>query len=146
MNTDEIAKALNLNEITQASVEILDDVVNSYEIDNENDYKLARRNITNIINKGQRVFSETLADIANQAQDPKLFNAMSQMIETLVKANEQLVELSSKKAIREKFEDKVDSLSSNEVIQTENKTINNNLFIGSTAELQTLIQNLSKQI
>ena len=92
------------------------------------DLTFSRDNLYDIINKGQEAFDEVFR-IASQSQDTKDYTALSAMINTLVNANKSLIELQKRKK----------ELGKTEVVDSNN--ITNNLFVGSTAELQKLIDN-----
>jgi len=76
---------------------------------------------------------DRLHQIADQSQQPRAFEVLGKLIETSVKANKDLLELQEKirqiKEISTEVGDKA-------------KTINNNLFVGSTKELQDFIKRM----
>ena len=74
--------------------------------------------------------------IASQSQHPRAFEVLAKLIDTNVAANEKLLQLQSK--IRE-----IDAADA--PLSEKAQTINNNLFVGSTAELQKMIQHMSKK-
>jgi hypothetical protein len=92
------------------------------------DITFARDNLYDIINKGQEAV-DAVYDIASRSQSTNDYTALSALINTLVNANKSLVELQKRKK----------ELSKTEVVDSNNVT--NNLFVGSTAELQKLIDN-----
>lgn len=95
----------------------------------EKDYSYARENLYDVIEKGQEALFDML-DVAKQSQHPRAYEVLSGLINTLVAANKDLVDLQKKKKDLFKQE------------EAKEKTVtNNNLFVGSTAELQKLIQN-----
>ena len=74
-----------------------------------------------------------LGEIANSSQHPRAFEVLAKLMETMLQANKDLMELQSK--IRE--------INSADAPMSEHaKTINNNLFVGSTSELQKMIENM----
>ena len=115
--------------------EKIEDVNNKNEIkpvDNidetvDNDFKYARENLYNIIERGSDALN-TLVDVANQSQHPRAFEVVGQLVKTLSDTNKDLLELQKKvKVIKKDIPD-----------QPQNVT--NALFVGSTAELQKLIK------
>ena len=105
---------------------------NAFEKSAENDFSLARTNLMELIQTGT-VSLERLAEIAAQSQHPRAFEVVSTMINTLVAANEKLLDLQSK--IRE--------LNSMDGRGSSNpQVINNNLFVGSTQELLKTLKNM----
>ena len=114
--------------------EKIEDVNNKNEIkpvDNinetvDNDFKYARENLYNIIERGSDALN-TLVDVANQSQHPRAFEVVGQLVKTLSDTNKDLLELQKKvKVIKKDIPD-----------QPQNVT--NALFVGNTSELQKMI-------
>lgn len=113
----------------EQKVENLPAVVEPVNNEAEKDYSYARENLYDVIEKGQEALFDML-DVAKQSQHPRAYEVLSGLINTLVAANKDLVDLQKKKKDLFKQE------------EAKEKTVtNNNLFVGSTAELQKLIQN-----
>lgn len=93
------------------------------------DFEYARGNMLNILEKGNEALDGIL-DVAQQSQHPRAFEVVAGLIKTLADTNKDLLELQK----RQKDIIKQDEEESGP------KTINNNLFVGSTAELQKLIK------
>lgn len=121
---DSIAKALNLPPLDTSELE--PEVIKK-EPDYVDDFEYARGNIINTIEKGNEALTGIL-DVAGMSQHPRSYEVAANLIKTMVEANKDLLELSKKKKELDKTEDKGPS------------TINNNLFVGSTAELQKLLK------
>lgn len=96
------------------------------------DFQYAKNNIKNFIEKGDQALSE-LIDIASQSQHPRAYEVVQKMIETLVKANQQLIET---KKINNDIQYKPE--------EKKGKTVNN-LFVGSTADLAKMIEEKRKK-
>ena len=92
----------------------------------DNDFKYARENLYNIIERGSDALN-TLVDVANQSQHPRAFEVVSQLVKTLSDTNKDLLELQRKIKVI------------NKDIQEGPKTVNNSLYVGNTAELQKFI-------
>lgn len=92
----------------------------------KDDFDYARGNLINIIQKGNEALDGIL-DVAGMSQHPRSYEVASTLINSLAAANKDLLELSKRR----------------KELEGENKptTVNNNLFIGSTAELQKLLKN-----
>ena len=83
--------------------EKIEDVNNKNEIkpvDNnnetvDNDFKYARENLYNIIERGSDALN-TLVDVANQSQHPRAFEVVGQLVKTLSDTNKDLLELQKK--------------------------------------------------
>ena len=96
--------------------------------DIESDYKYARENLYNAIERGSDALDE-LVELAKQSQSPRAFEIVGQMIKTLTDSNKDLLEI-QKKVKDLKREDK--SKGPNNVT--------NALFVGNTAELQKMLK------
>lgn len=127
---DSIGKSLGLEPVKQEVLEpekpeVVDE--KSQEIDN--DYKYARQNFYNVIEKGTDAL-EQMIDVARASEHPRAYEVVSTLMKTLVDANKDLVDLSAKK---------------NHVPEEEKKdgnVTNNNLFVGSTSELQKMLKDM----
>lgn len=98
----------------------------------KNDFEAARANLYEVIQTGQGAMDK-LVQIAEQSQHPRAFEVLAKLMDTIVSTNKELLELQKK--IRE-----IDA--SDSPVNGEAKTINNNLFVGSTAELQKVLKDL----
>lgn len=92
------------------------------------DYEFARNNMRSILEKGS-VALDKMLDVADLSQHPRAYEVVSTLIKSLSDTNKDLLELAEKKNRIEKAKS-----------QTDNQTINNNLYI-STSELLKLINN-----
>ena len=142
MDDDIIAKTLGLRPLEEAKkeelpVEVekekLPEVVVEFIEDDENinDLEIARSNIKNIIELGYDSLKEMIS-LAKQSESPRAFEVASNLMKTLLDANKDFVEVSTKKkfAIEEKNGPK-------EAAQT--NVTNNNLII-STADLLKMLK------
>lgn len=131
-NNDPIGKALDMVPLN-SSIKAIE--IDAHDDSAKKDFEYARSNLYTTIETGTHAL-EKLAHIADQSQHPRAFEVMSALIKTLVDANKDLL------ALQEKIRDIKDA----DTPQNEKaKTINNNLFVGSTAELQKVIQDLNKK-
>jgi hypothetical protein len=142
MSDDIIANALGLRPLEEAKQEELPTVVEEQEEqlpattnaeadENIRDIEQARKNIQNIITQGDDSLREMI-DLAKQAESPRAFEVAANLMKTLLDANKDFVEMSTKKkyAIEEKNGPK-------EASQT--NVTNNNLIV-STADLLKMIK------
>lgn len=120
--SDTISQALDLAPIEVVEAEKIK--VENDEI--KTDFEYARGNLINIIEKGNEALDGIL-DVAGMSQHPRSFEVAATIINSLAAANKDLLELSKR---RKELEG-----------EKSPTTINNNLFVGSTAELQKLIKN-----
>ena len=99
--------------------------------DVEDDYDYARRNLRDLIDSGMGDLDRVM-EIARQSESPRAFEVATNLLKTLTDTNKDLLELAKKKK---------DLTQEREKAQT---VTNNALFVGSTADLQKLIQNKSE--
>jgi hypothetical protein len=99
--------------------------------DVEDDYDYARRNLRDLIDSGMGDLDRVM-EIARQSESPRAFEVATNLLKTLTDTNKDLLELAKKKK---------DLTQEKEKAQT---VTNNALFVGSTADLQKLIQNKSE--
>jgi hypothetical protein len=99
------------------------------------DFTYARANIREVIQNGSDAIAR-MAQIADQSQNARDFEVLSNLMTTVVNASEKLLKV--QKSIREL--DKVD-----EPRDQEAKQVTNNLVVGSTAELQKILANIKNK-
>jgi hypothetical protein len=135
-NNDPIGNALNLAPIDNSSGDkfVNDLIASAHDDSAKQDFELARANIHTMIMNGQEAM-ETLSQIASSSQHPRAFEVLAKLMDTMLNANKDLMTLQEK--IRE-----IDAADS--PISDKAKTINNNLFVGSTSELQKVLQDMKK--
>jgi hypothetical protein len=92
------------------------------------DFEYARENMMEVINKGQEALFD-LMDVARQSQHPRAYEVLATMMNTMVSASKDLLDLQAKK---KKIMEDDPSASPQQVT--------NNLFVGSTAELQKYLK------
>lgn len=93
----------------------------------QDDFEYARENLMDVIGKGQEALFD-LMDVARQSQHPRAYEVLSTMMNTLVGANKDLLDLQAKKKKLLEQDPSADS-----------QQVTNNLFVGSTAELQKML-------
>ena len=96
--------------------------------DIESDYKYARENLYNAIERGSDALEE-LVELAKQSQSPRAFEIVGQMTKTLTDSNKDLLEIQKK----------VKDLKREEKSKGPNN-VTNALFVGNTAELQKMLK------
>ncbi len=96
--------------------------------DIEKDYEYTRGNLYSIIEKGQEAINGIL-ELAQESEMPRAYEVAGQLIKSVSDATDKLMDL------QKKLKDV------NEEQQTKGpNTVNNALFVGSTAELQKLLK------
>ena len=123
MSNDSIATALDLTPLEPTKKELV-------AVKSDDDYQTAKCNMHNVIDVGTRAMTD-LADMAQQSQDPRIYRVLTELISAMTTANKELMEIKSKEVEIRHKEEKTDGP----------KTVNQNLFVGSTAELLKLMQN-----
>lgn len=129
---DPIGKALGLDPIEKTTDVVSKMIAEAHDDSAKQDFEFARANIHNMIENGQEAMSK-LAQIADSSQHPRAFEVLAKLMDTMLNANQKLLDLQTQ--IREI--DAVDSPTNEHA-----KTINNNLFVGSTAELQKVLKDM----
>ena len=95
----------------------------------DNDYKYSRDTYYELVEKGKQSL-ELMIEVARESEHPRAFEVLSGMIKNVSDVNDRLMDLNKKKK----------DLDRKEEIKNIAKTTNN-LFVGSTAELQKLLKN-----
>ena len=97
--------------------------------DIRNDYEYTRGNLYSIIEKGQEAINGIL-ELAQESEMPRAYEVAGQLIKSVSDATDKLMDLQKKlKDVEEETKTKGPS------------TVNNALFVGSTAELQKILKN-----
>ena len=99
--------------------------------DVEDDYDYARRNLRDLIDSGMGDLDRVM-EIARQSESPRAFEVATNLLKTLTDTNKDLLELAKKKKDLTQEKKKAQTVT------------NNALFVGSTADLQKLIQSKSE--
>ena len=96
------------------------------------DYEYTRGNLYSIIEKGQEAINGIL-ELAQESEMPRAYEVAGQLIKSVSDATDKLMDLQKKvKDVNKEEEAKSPT------------TVNNALFVGSTAELQKLLKNGGK--
>ena len=101
--------------------------------DIEKDYEYTRGNLYSIIEKGQEAINGIL-ELAQESEMPRAYEVAGQLIKSVSDATDKLMDLQKKlKDVEEETQQKGPN------------TVNNALFVGSTAELAKLLKNGAKE-
>lgn len=122
--SDVIGSSLNLSPLSQKT-----DIIDIQPTETNTvtqDFDYARGNLVAAIEKGQEALSD-IVQVAGMTQSARSYEAVASILNAVTNANKELLELSKKK--KDIIEDDKPS------------TVNNNLFVGSTAELLKMIKN-----
>lgn len=132
---DPINRALNLGPLPERSHAVATIIAAATNDSAKEDFTFARANIREVVENGNDAIAK-LAVIADQSQNPRAFEVLAKLMDSMVAANKQLLEL--QKEIR--TIDKADVPKDEDA----RKHVTNNLFVGSTAELQKMIEDMKK--
>lgn len=100
--------------------------------DTEDDYAFARNKLKGLIEKSENAL-ETLVGLAQDAEHPRTYEVLSGMLKNTAEITEQLLSLQKR---RKDLVVKPDAVSRS----TGDTTNNNNIFVGSTSELQKFLR------
>ena len=132
---DDLNDAFDVNnDIVQPEVvEKKIDKIKAVADDIKKDYDYTRGNLYSIIEKGQEALNGVL-ELAQESEQPRAYEVAGQLIKSVSDATDKLMDLQKK--LKDVEEDKVAKGPS---------TVNNALFVGSTAELAKMLKDgLSK--
>ena len=111
-------------EVTEKKIE----KIKSGSEDIKKDYEYTRGNLYSIIEKGQEAIDGIL-ELAQESEMPRAYEVAGQLIKNVADATDKLLTLQQKlKDVQEEKDTKGPT------------TVNNALFVGSTAELQKLLK------
>ena len=160
MSDESIARALNMKPLEETDAkkvkktipqvvegEMVDDVKNlpqesvfqppvpmeKLADENLKDIELAKANIENIINLGDDAVRE-MTEIAKQSESPRAFEVVSTLMKTLLDANKDYVEMSTKRRYAKEEDPSADK----------STNVTNNNLIVSTADLLKMIKGEDK--
>ena len=94
------------------------------------DYKYTRNTLYGLVERGQDAI-EGILDLAKESEHQRTYEVAGQLIKTVSETSEKLLQ------IQKMMDDLEDD-------RPKNQTTNQNLFVGSTAELQKLLKNNAK--
>ena len=100
----------------------------------DEDVGTARTNLHDAVSVAQQAVQDML-NIAQQSQHPKAYEALNSLIKTYADISMGLADLQVKKQ----------RLSGKKGGEAETQTVNNNLFVGSTAELQKMLEDMKNK-
>ena len=98
--------------------------------DIEKDYEYTRGNLYSIIEKGQEAINGIL-ELAQESEMPRAYEVAGQLIKSVSDATDKLMDLQKK--LKDVEEEK----------QKGPSTVNNSLFVGSTAELAKMLKSVN---
>ena len=131
---DSLSEVFEVKTMTPTEVIDTDGVIVSQSNNKiEDDYEVTRNNLRILLQQGQEALQKSL-DVAMQSEHPRAFEVVGNLMKQLADINQQLLDLHQQKQ-------KLDEPSKAEKAK---QVTNNAIFVGSTAELNKLIKNMSK--
>ena len=121
---DKINNALMVNAKSTVPVEKEVNLTN----DAEEDYNIARENLKRLLDKSDEALDHMM-QVAAEAEHPRAFEVLAGMFKTSADMTTQLIDLQKKRHELDKLNNE----------PTQSGVTNNNLFVGSTAELQKML-------
>ena len=119
-------------EIEKVSKDIKVESIKASAEDINKDYEYTRGNLYSIIEKGQEAINGIL-ELAQESEMPRAYEVAGQLIKNVADATDKLMDLQKKlKDVNEEKESKGPT------------TVNNALFVGSTADLQKMLKQASQ--
>ncbi len=100
----------------------------------KSDYDKSRETYYDLIEKGQDALS-MMMEVARESEHPRAYEVLSGMIKNIADVNDKLMDLNKKNK----------DINKTDVPALENATTNNNVFIGSTTDLQRMLQDVKTE-
>ena len=98
----------------------------------QDDFDYARDNMRQLISKGQNALDGILT-IASGSEHPRAYEVAAALMKTMAETNKDLLELQKTKKVLQKEDPKAPQIDGPQ-------NVTNNLFVGSTAELQKMLK------
>lgn len=128
---EKISSALDITPAEeQKSIELKKptEITTKREDDLKGDYHLVRGNLKDLISTGNSAI-EGILNVAAEGEHPRAYEVAAQLIKVVGDTNKELIDLHKK----------VKDIQKDDVKLTQNNTTNNAIYVGSTSELQSLI-------
>lgn len=106
----------------------------------DEDFENARDTVKDVLAVGTTALEE-MAAIAQQSQSPAAYEKLGALMNSMTAASKVLLEIHKKKKEIDKADIDTPAISD----QTETKIVNNNLFVGSTRDLQNMIEDMRRR-
>ncbi len=129
---DSINESLDIEVVDQAKDVIKESKKELKKLEREKpdsirDYEYTRGNLYSLIEKGQEAL-DSILEVAQEGQQPRAYEVVSQLLKNVADTTDKLIDLQLKTKELNAEDKKGPS------------TVNNALFVGSTAELQKLLK------
>lgn len=97
------------------------------------DFDVTRENLRDLLTTGKQALEHALL-VAKSSEHPRAFEVVGNLMKQLADVNQQLLDLHQQKQKIEAPKEKKDAA----------KTVNNNLFVGTTSDLNKFIKDMNK--
>ena len=129
---DSINESLDIEVVDQAKDVIKESKKELKKLEREKpdsirDYEYTRGNLYSLIEKGQEAL-DSILEVAQEGQQPRAYEVVSQLLKNVADTTDKLIDLQLKTKELNAEDKKGPS------------TVNNALFVGSTAELQKMLK------
>ena len=131
---DSLSEVFDVQSMPKTEVITQDGEIISPSSKVEDDFDTSRNNLRILLQQGQEALQKSL-DVAMQSEHPRAFEVVGNLMKQLADINQQLLDLHQQKQ-------KLDEPSKAD--KAKQVTNNNAIFVGSTAELNKLIKNMTK--
>tara|TARA_Y100000004_G_scaffold194401_1_gene258890 strand:+ start:808 stop:1254 length:447 start_codon:yes stop_codon:yes gene_type:complete len=127
---ENLDKALETSFAKHAPIEKVNttNIVVSEETGLDKDYSVVRKNLYELIGQGKDAV-ESILDVAKAGDSPRAYEVVAQMIKTVSEVNKDVLDL----------HDKMKKIKEDKYNLTQKNTTNNTIYVGSTSELQDII-------
>jgi len=125
-SNEKISDALNIEFTPEETTSIVKPVAEKESTDLTGDFNSARSNISSLIDTGMTALDGILK-VATESDSPRAYEVLSNMIKTLSEMNKDLMDI----------HEKMSNTESKKI--TVKNTTNNSIYVGSTSDLQNLI-------
>ena len=133
---DNLSQVFNMEPIEKVTGEIVDastgEIIESADTKIESDYDKTRANLLELLTKGQQALTHAL-DVAKSSEHPRAFEVVGNLMKQVADINTQLMDLHQQK---QKLDAPKEAAAKN--------VTNNAIFVGSTSELNKLIEKMNK--
>jgi hypothetical protein len=134
MTDDEspIDKAFDLAPMGNQTTAVSTLIAKAHDDSAREDFTFARANVREVVENANDAIAK-LAVIADQSQNPRAFEVLAKLMDTTVAASKHLLELQKEIRTIDKADVPHDETA---------KSVTNNLYVGSTAELSKMLQSM----
>lgn len=128
MSLEEIGKSLGIPFVSETKEEKSNIVKVDVPKDDktESDFQEVRKNLRNLIATGEEAI-EGILKVAQEGDSPRAYEVAATLIKTVSEINKDIIDIHQR----------MKSMEQSKVVQ--NNTTNNSIFVGSTSDLQDLI-------